>query len=123
MVNKDVIINEGINFIKNMVNTMTKDNFLLDLLLPPIVDEIIENNIDTAVNFLNMIADKDGNINVERLLNRIEDKLIVSTVQKINGVEIGNGNIKFHIAGINKDLIVTHKDIERFKNQLTKYNS
>lgn len=63
-------------------------------------------------------------IDIETLLGKSIDNLIVSPVQEypdmLKGVTIGNGKIRIGLPGINKDIVLDANDIETFKQSLVK---
>lgn len=65
-----------------------------------------------------------GLIDIETLLGKSIDNLIVSPVQEypdmFKGVTIGNGKIRIGLPGINKDIVLDANDIETFKQSLVK---
>lgn len=71
-----------------------------------------------------MIEEENGLIDIETLLGKSIDNLIVSPVQEypdiFKGVTIGNGKIRIGLPGINKDIVLDANDIETFKQSLVK---
>lgn len=73
---------------------------------------------------LAMIEEENGLIDIETLLGKSIDNLIVSPVQEypdmFKGVTIDNGKIRIGLPGINKDIVLDANDIETFKQSLVK---
>ena len=69
-------------------------------------------------------GEENGLIDIETLLGKSIDNLIVSPVQEypdmFKGVTIGNGKIRIGLPGINKDIVLDANDIETFKQSLVK---
>lgn len=86
---------------------------------------VAANNYICKINkFLQMIEEENGLIDIETLLGKSIDNLIVSPVQEypdmFKGVTIGNGKIRIGLPGINKDIVLDANDIETFKQSLVK---
>lgn len=80
---------------------------------------ICQNGFDTF-----LIEEENGLIDIETLLGKSIDNLIVSPVQEypdmLKGVTIGDGKIRIGLPGINKDIVLDANDIETFKQSLVK---
>lgn len=72
--------------------------------------------------FLKMIQEEDGTVDIEPLLGKMTDNLIVAATKEypdlFGGVTIGNGKIKIGIPGIDKDIVLEAADIDHFKSCL-----
>lgn len=90
----------------------------------PFIDKAANNYICKINKFLQMIEEENGLIDIETLLGKSIDNLIVSPVQEypdmFKGVTIGNGKIRIGLPGINKDIVLDANDIETFKQSLVK---
>lgn len=88
------------------------------------IDKAANNYICKINKFLQMIEEENGLIDIETLLGKSIDNLIVSPVQEypdmFKGVTIGNGKIRIGLPGINKDIVLDANDIETFKQSLVK---
>lgn len=93
-------------------------------ILKPYFDKAANNYICKINKFLQMIEEENGLIDIETLLGKSIDNLIVSPVQEypdmLKGVTIGNGKIRIGLPGINKDIVLDANDIETFKQSLVK---
>lgn len=71
---------------------------------------------------LKMIQEEDGTVDIEPLLGKMTDNLIVAATKEypdlFGGVTIGNGKIKIGIPGIDKDIVLEAADIDHFKSCL-----
>lgn len=74
--------------------------------------------------YIKYLLEENGLIDIETLLGKSIDNLIVSPVQEypdmFKGVTIGNGKIRIGLPGINKDIVLDANDIETFKQSLVK---
>lgn len=90
----------------------------------PFIDKAADNYICKINKFLQIIEEENGLIDIETLLGKSIDNLIVSPVQEypdmLKGVTIGNGKIRIGLPGINKDIVLDANDIETFKQSLVK---
>ena len=89
----------------------------------PLIDRILNNNLDKIESILGLIADKEGNIDVEQILNEMLDNVINTTPFKINtgfigDIEIGGGNIKINIPLTDKKLVLNQNDLNILKETL-----
>jgi hypothetical protein len=92
--------------------------------MKPIIARVVNNGIDRADNALRLIADKDGNIDIEGIITEMSESLINSRPFTINtsfigDIVIGNGDIKIQIPYINKELVFNSVDLQHFKELLT----
>lgn len=89
-----------------------------------LIDKAANNYICKINKFLQMIEEENGLIDIETLLGKSIDNLIVSPVQEypdmFKGITIGNGKIRIGLPGINKDIVLDANDIETFKQSLVK---
>lgn len=67
------------------------------------------------------ITDEKGMVDSNGLLNDMIDRLIVSKVNTINGVTIGEGSIKVTIPFMNKTVIFDKDDFNELKTNIEKY--
>lgn len=88
------------------------------------IDKAANNYICKINKFLQIIEEENGLIDIETLLGKSIDNLIISPVQEypdmLKGVTIGNGKIRIGLPGINKDIVLDANDIETFKQSLVK---
>lgn len=83
-----------------------------------------DNKDELAGQIGELKTEENGLIDIETLLGKSIDNLIVSPVQEypdmFKGVTIGNGKIRIGLPGINKDIVLDANDIETFKQSLVK---
>lgn len=86
-----------------------------------IVVDIFNFNIGTKVNqALSIIADENGMIDADGILNDMIDNLIISPVKEERGIKIGAGTVEIKIPFINKAIALDKDDINEFKEMLSK---
>ena len=114
MVNKDELINKLVEFLDIKLTNLSKDNQLINVFIRPIFSRIINNNIGKVNQALSIIADENGMIDADGILNDMIDNLIISPVKEERGIKIGAGNVEIKIPFINK-AIALDKDDKKFK--------
>lgn len=125
MVNKDELINKLVEFLDIKLTNLSKDNQLINVFIRPIFSRIINNNIGKVNQALSIIADENGMIDADGILNDMIDNLIISPVKEERGIKIGAGTVEIKIPFINKaiafwDVYVAlnaqyHDNIELYK--------
>lgn len=123
MVERKVIIDKLNNLVGSKIDIITDTNPFLKI-FKPFIDKAANNYICKIDKFLQMIEEENGLIDIETLLGKSIDNLIVSPIQEypdmLKGVTIGNGKIRIGLPGINKDIVLDANDIETFKQSLVK---
>lgn len=78
--------------------------------------------VEKVDKFLKMIQEEDGTVDIEPLLGKMTDNLIVAATKEypdlFGGITIGNGKIKIGVPGIDKDIVLEAADIDHFKSCL-----
>lgn len=88
--------------------------------------EIIEKQVEKVKEVskaLDLIADKDGNIDIENILTEMMENLMTTNpftfkTSFIGDIEIGGGEVKFNLPLTNKRLVLNTTDLETFKEML-----
>ena len=89
----------------------------------PLISRILNNNLDKIESLLGLIADKDGNIDAEQIVDEMVNNIINANTFKINtgfigDIEIGGGNIKINIPLTDKKLVLNQNDLNILKETL-----
>lgn len=92
----------------------------INVFIRPIFSRIINNNIGKVNQALSIIADENGMIDADGILNDMIDNLIISPVKEERGIKIGAGNVEIKIPFINKAIALDKDDINEFKEMLSK---
>ena len=79
--------------------------------------------LDKIESLLGLIADKDGNIDAEQIVDEMVNNIINANPFKINtgfigDIEIGGGNIKINIPLTDKKLVLNQNDLNILKETL-----
>ena len=118
--NKDELINKLVEFLDIKLTNLSKDNQLINVFIRPIFSRIINNNIGKVNQALSIIADENGMIDADGILNDMIDNLIISPVKEERGIKIGAGTVEIKIPFINKAIALDKDDINEFKEMLSK---
>ena len=121
MVKKDNALNILGSFVNTKLNTLGDNNPVFNIFVRPYVERVIGNNISKVDNLLSLIADENGMVDIDGIINDMIDRLVVSEVNKINGITIGQGEIKIDVPLINKSIVFTTDDFKELHNNIKKY--
>lgn len=110
-------------YINTQLEQMSKTTPVINF-IKPLVKRALDKNMNKVTKFLDLIADNNGNIDIEQIISEMTQSVINSNTFNINtqfigNIEIGNGKIKFNIPFTDKRLVLTMDDIENFKNIIT----
>lgn len=118
---KDISSRSKTYFI-DLVDNLAQSNFLISV-VKPAINLAIENNFYKVENVLNAIADKDNNIDVDKLI----DDTIKSVLNGRNGVlpvgnicnlKFGDNAMKVELPSLNYYISFNSDDFVKFKNYL-----
>lgn len=105
----------------DVINAAANQNALI-MIFRPFIDKAADKSISKVDKFLKMIQEEDGTVDIEPLLGKMTDNLIVAATKEypdlFGGVTIGNGKIKIGVPGIDKDIVLEAADIDHFKSCL-----
>lgn len=115
---RDFIINLN-KYIDTQLNSLS-DVYPVVNFLKPIAKRVVDNNINKVKSFLNLIEDKDGNIDIEGILNETikevtNSKPFIMNTKTLGDINFGNGKVEFNIPFLNKKLVLSTEDLELFK--------
>lgn len=118
---REVIVNKLVEFYTGKIDELANQNALI-MIFRPFVDKAADKSIGKVDKFLKMIQEEDGTVDIEPLLGKMTDNLIVAATKEypdlFGGVTIGNGKIKIGVPGIDKDIVLEAADIDHFKSCL-----
>lgn len=111
------------SYILFQLDSIAKSSPLISF-VKPLVTRALDKNIGKITKTLDLIADKDGNVDIENILIEMTDNLMTVNpftfkTPFIGDIEIGNGEIKLNIPLTNKRLVLNRTDLETFKEMLT----
>lgn len=116
------LINKLKDYTISQVEILAKDNPLIGFTKPLII-RIIDNNVDKANKTLSILADKDGNIDIENIMTDMvksvmETKPFTIHTSFVGDINIGNGKIILNIPFTSNNLVFNQSDLENLKNNL-----
>lgn len=114
------------SYISLQLDSVSKSNPIIGF-MKPLITRALDKNFDKVEKALDLIADKDGNIDVENIISEMAGNLINTDpftfkTSFIGDVEIGGGEIKFNLPLTNKRLVLNNADIDTFKEMLITKN-
>lgn len=112
------------SYINTQITNMSQDNPMINF-MKPLISRAIDKNFSKVNNALYLIADVDGNVDIENILEEMMHNVINSrpftfNTSIVGDIEIGGGNIKLNVPLTNKKLVLDTSDLETFKEMLTK---
>lgn len=125
MINKNQLF-KGINtFVSEYSDRISKDNPLM-CFVKPVLTRVVNNKLSEYESMISLIADKDGNIDIEGILSEIATSLtkvnpFTYNIQGLN-INVGGGIIGIDVPIINKHVVFNASDIEYLKELLTVNN-
>lgn len=121
--NKIQIIENLKSYIITQLDTMSKNTPIIGF-VKPLLSRALNNNINKITSFLDLLADSNGEIDVESIISEMIENVMsansfILKVPYIGDVNIGNGQIKFNLPMTNKELMLNMTDLENFKSIIT----
>lgn len=110
-------------YVDMQILELTKTNPMMSF-MKPLISRAATNAIGKADKALLLLADKEGNIDVEQILSEMTESLMNTAPFTINtsfigDIVIGNGTIKLGIPFTERNLIFNTTDLQRLKEMLT----
>lgn len=110
-------------YLLEQINTIAKDNPFVGF-VKPLITRAVDKNFSKVKNMLSLIADQEGNIDVENILTEMFESVVQSNTFTINtgfigGVIVGDGIIKMQIPMTNKNIVFNMSDLQHLKEVLT----
>lgn len=110
-------------YITTQIDTMSKNTPMISF-MKPLITRALDKNFNKITKALDLIADENGNIDIENILAEMSEGLLNTNpflfkTQVIGDIEIGGGQIKFNLPFTSKRLVLNIDDINTFKEMLT----
>ena len=114
------------SYISLQLESMAKTNPMIGFMRPLII-RALDKNFSKVSKALDLIADKDGNIDIENILTEMMENLMTTNpfafkTSFIGDIEIGGGEIRFNLPLTNKRLVLNTTDLETFKEMVITKN-
>ena len=110
------------SYIIDLIDNIAQTNFMISVARPAI-NLAIDNNFYKAEDLLKSIADKDGNVDVNRLIDDTIKSVLngrkgVLPVGKILQIQFGDNSMKIEVPSFNYYVSFDSNDFIKFKNYL-----
>ena len=110
-------------FLNRQINGLAMTNPLIGFSKPLIV-RVINNNIHKANGFLSMLADENGEIDVQSLIPEMIQSVMTTRpfvyhTEFLGDLEIGGGFIKMNIPLTNNQIVLGKTDLDTLKELFT----
>lgn len=110
------------SYIVLQLDNMTMSNPMIGF-MKPLITRALDKNFGKVKKALELIADDEGNIDVENILSEMMENVMTTkpftfNTSIIGDVEVGGGNIKLNLPLTNKRLVFDMSDLEAFKEML-----
>lgn len=110
------------DILKSIISRKIKDYKVLSIII-----RALDKNFSKVSKALDLIADKDGNIDIENILTEMMENLMTTNpftfkTSFIGDIEIGGGEIRFNLPLTNKRLVLNTTDLETFKEMVITKN-
>lgn len=110
------------SYISLQLESMAKTNPMTGF-MKPLITRALDKNFSKVSKALGLMADKDGNIDIENILTEMMENLMTTNpftfkTSFVGDMEIGGGEIKFNLPLTNKRLVLNMTDLETFKEML-----
>lgn len=109
-------------YIIDLIDNLAQTNFMISVARPAI-NMAIDNNFYKIDNLFSAISDKEGDINIDKLIDDTISSVLngrkgVLPVGKICQIQFGDNNMKIEIPSINYYISFNSDDFIKFKNYL-----
>lgn len=110
-------------YVDLQVVEISKNNPVIGF-MKPLISRAAYNAIGKADTALSLLADKDGNIDIEAILTEMAESLMTTQPFTINtsfigDIIVGNGIIKIGIPYTERNLVFNSSDLQSLKEMLT----
>lgn len=110
------------SYVSLQLDGMSKSNPIVGF-MKPFITRALDKNFDKVTKTLDLISDKDGNIDIENIITEMMENLMTTNpftfkTSFVGDIEIGGGEIKFNLPLTNKRLVLNMTDLETFKEML-----
>lgn len=106
----------------NQIDSLAKTNPFVNL-TRPFINRIINNTMNKADKMLRMLADENGSVNIEELIDEMIESVINSKSFNIHAsvlgdISIGEGKIVLNMPFTDKNIIFNKEDFDKLRETL-----
>lgn len=110
-------------FITRQINSLALSNPLISF-SKPLITRVVNNNIHKMDGFLSMLADENGDIDVQSLVPEMLQSVMntrpfIYHTEFLGDLEIGGGMIKLNIPLTNNQIVLGKNDLDMLKELFT----
>ena len=110
-------------FITRQINSLALTNPLISF-SKPLITRVVNNNIHKMDGFLSMLADENGDIDVQSLIPEMLQSVMntrpfIYHTEFLGDLEIGGGMIKLNIPLTNNQIVLGKNDLDMLKELFT----
>ena len=110
------------SYVSLQLDSMSKSNPMIGF-MKPFITRALDKNFDKVTKTLDLISDKEGNIDIENIITEMMENLMNTNpftfkTSFIGDIEIGGGEIKFNLPFTSKRLVLNITDLETLKEML-----
>lgn len=110
-------------YVFSQVESIAKTNPMVSF-IKPLITRAVDKNFIKVSKALDLIADKDGNVDVEGILTEMIESLMTTEPFTFKSsfagdIEIGGGLIKLNLPMTSKRLVFSQADLQDFRDVLT----
>jgi hypothetical protein len=110
-------------FLGKQINSLAINNPLIAF-SQPIINRVISNKLNNAHGFLSMLADENGEIDVQSLIPEMIQSVMTTRpfvyhTEFLGDLEIGGGFIKMNIPLTNNQIVLGKTDLDVLKELFT----
>lgn len=122
MITTDQLTTNLKSYVNKQVLTMAKSNPVIGF-MKPLITRALDKNFNKLSKWADLIADEDGNIDIENILTEMFESVMNAdqfTIKSpVGDIELGGGFVKFNLPMVSKQLVLNSSDLEVFKEMLT----
>lgn len=106
-------------FLNRQINSLAMTNPLISF-SKPIITRVVNNKLNQANGFLSMLADENGEIDVQSLVPEMIQSVMTTRpfvyhTEFLGDLEIGGGFIKMNIPMTNNQIVLGKADLDALK--------
>lgn len=110
-------------FLHKQISSLAMNNPLISF-TKPVILRIVDNNIHKANGFLSMLADENGDIDMQSLIPEMIQSVMTTRpfvyhTEFLGDLEIGGGFIKMNIPMANSQIVLGKTDLDTLRELFT----
>lgn len=109
-------------YVMKQISLMSENNPAINF-IKPLLLRMLDKNFDKMDKVLDLIADKDGNVDIENIITEMMDNIVTSKpfvfkTDLLGDIEVGEGQIKVNLPFTDKKLVLNQDDLEMFREMI-----